>query len=187
MEVLICPSQKNKAIKKFILKNEVMQHLKLFSSIILSACLLLASSGNNVPKTDKDSTSVPPSAAASGNDMYYELTTTSNGKNISMNGVTKMYVSSKGDMRSEMNLTSSANGNKTSAPIILIAHADKPGESILIDDSAKTYTVNHLDSTDLNTGFKTESTATKIGEEKILGFNCVHAKIISIKKMGSFF
>ena len=138
-------------------------------------------------KTDKDSTSVTSSTASSGNDIYYELTTTSNGKNISMNGVTKMYVSSKGDMRSEMNLSSFATGNKTSAPIILIAHADKPAESILIDDSAKTYTVNHIDATDLNTGFKTESTATKIGEEKILGFNCVHAKIISNKKMGSFF
>ncbi|HEY5408087.1 MAG TPA: DUF4412 domain-containing protein [Ginsengibacter sp.] len=165
-----------------------MQHPKLFSLVIILACLLLGCSGNNATNSDKDSTSVSnSSAAASGNDYYYELTTNTSGKNLSITGITKMFVSAKGDMRMEMQIHNSANGDKASAPIILIAHADKPGESIGIDDSAKTYTVNHFDSADLNTGFKTQSTASKIGEEKILGFNCVHARIISNKKMGSFF
>ena len=165
-----------------------MQHSKLFPSLILLACLLLGCSGNNATYSDKDSISVSnTSAAASGDDYYYELTTNTSGKNMSITGLTKMFVSAKGDMRMEMQLHNSANGDKASAPIISIAHADEPRESIGIDDSAKTYTVNHFDSVDVNTGFKTQSTATKIGEEKILGFNCVHARIISNKKMGSFF
>ena len=165
-----------------------MLHPKLFSPVILLACLLLGCSGNNAKNSGKDTTSASnSSAAASGDDYYYELTTNTSGKNMSITGLTKMFVSAKGDMRMEMQLHNSANGDKASTRIILIAHADKPGESIDIDDSAKTYTVNHFDSSDLNTGFKTQSTASKIGEEKILGFNCVHARIISNKKMGSFF
>lgn len=98
-----------------------------------------------------------------------------------------MFVSSTGDMHSEMDVRNSANGNKTSAPTISIAHANKPGESIDIDDSAKTYTINHFDSSDMNTEEKITSTATKVGDEKIMGFNCVHARIISKKTMGSFY
>lgn len=166
-----------------------MLQLKLFSSFILSACLLLACSGNNAANNNKGSSSVATtsSASGSGDDMYYELTTTSTGKNMSVNGVTKMFVSSKGDMRSEMNMVSSFKGNKSSAPIIVIAHSNKPDESIIIDDSAKTYTINHINRDDLDTKEKMESTVTKVGEEKILSFNCVHAKIISKKSIGSFY
>ena len=164
-----------------------MQQLKLFPLIILSACLLLACSGNNSANADKDSVSQTSSSAGSGDDMYYELTTATSGKNMNINGITKMYVSSKGDMRVEMTVHNSAAVNRSDAPIVLIGHSSKPHESILIDDSAKTYTVNHFDSSDFNTGEKIQSTVTKMGEEKILGFNCVHARIISKKTMGSFY
>jgi hypothetical protein len=165
-----------------------MKHFKIFTSGILFASLLMACSGNIASTPGKDSSS---SAAASdggsGNDYYYELTTTSQGKNVAMNDLTKMFVSSKGDMRVEMDIRSSANGSKLPAPMIMIAHADKPAESISIDDSAKTYTINHLDSNDLKTGEKIQSSVTKISNETIAGFNCVHARIISKKDFGSLF
>ncbi|MEP6682170.1 MAG: DUF4412 domain-containing protein [Parafilimonas sp.] len=165
-----------------------MQHLKLFSAIIVSAFLLSACSGNTTANTNKDSVSQTSSSlSGSGDDMYYELTTTSTGKNLTMNGITKMYVSSKGDMRVEMNFTNSMSPDKKADPIIIIGHSDKPDESISIDDSAKTYSINHISADELNSGEKTQSTATKIGEEKILGFNCVHARIISTKKIGNFY
>ena len=49
----------------------------------------------------------------------------------------------------------------------------------------KSYTINHINRDDLNTGQKIQSAVTKIGEEKILDFNCVHARIISTKTIGS--
>ena len=165
-----------------------MKDLKLLSLCILSTVFLFACSGNTTQNSGKDSTStIPSSAAASGDDMYYELTSTSSGKNMAINTTIKMYVSSKGDMRTEMNMVNSASANKNAAPMILIGHADKPDETISIDDEKKTYTINHINPADLNTGEKMQSTATKIGEEKISGFNCVHAKIISKKTMGSFY
>ena len=165
-----------------------MHYLKLFSAIIVSTFLLSACSGNTTANTNKDSVSqTSSSSSGSGDDMYYELTTTSTGKNLTMNGITKMYISSKGDMRVEMKFTNSMSPDKKADPIVIIGHSDKPDESISIDDSAKTYTVNHISNDNLNSGEKTQSTATKIGEEKILGFNAVHAKVISGKKIGNFY
>lgn len=165
-----------------------MKNLKLLSLFILSTIFLFACSGNTTQNSGKDSTSTATSSASgSGDDMYYELTTTATGKDMSMNGVTKMFVSSKGDMRSETDMVTSFKGNKRGVPIIVIAHSNKPDESIIIDDSAKTYTINHIKREDFDTQEKTQSTVTKIGDEKILGFNCVHAKIISKKSIGNFY
>ena len=164
-----------------------MKQLSFFSSIAFSVCLLVACSGNSSSTKNSGSTSADPVSGSSGKDMYYEYTLTTTGKDITMNGVTKLYISSKGDMRSEMNMSSPLNKNKPSAAIVTIGHSDKPDESILIDDDAKTYTINHIDRNDFNTGETVQSTVTKVGEEKIMGFNCVHARIISKKSMGSLF
>jgi len=176
--------------KKISKKNKIkiMKDVKLLSLFILSAVFLFACSGNTTQNSGKDTaTPTTPSASGSGDDMYYELTTTASGKDMSINGVTKMFISSKGNMRSEMNMISSFKGNKNAEPIIVIAHSSKPDESIIIDDSAKTYSINHIDRGDLDTKEKTESTVTKVGEEKILGFNCVHARIISKRSIGNFY
>jgi len=166
-----------------------MKNVKLSLLVILPTVFLFACSGNTTQNLGKDSTSNISASApsGSGDDMYYELTSTSSGKGININTTTKMYVSSTGDMRTEMNMVNSASATKNPAPMILIGHADKPGESISINEEKKTYTINHIDPADLNTGEKMQSTATKVGEEKISGFNCVHAKIISKKTIGSFY
>jgi hypothetical protein len=170
-----------------------MKDLKLLSFYILSTVILFTCSGNIRAKSSKESTSTTsangtaPATSGSSNDMYYELTTTSTGKNMSINEVTMMFVSSRGDMRLEMSTVSSLKGNKSTAPIVIIGHSDKPDESISIDGSTKTYSINHFKPEDFNTGQKITSTVTKIGEEKILGFNSVHVRIISNKSMGSFY
>ena len=86
--------------------------------------------------SDKDSTSAATSSTAgSGDDMYYELLQlTTMGKNVAINGTTKMYISSKGDMRVESNTSTTIAGNKNSVTIVIIGHSDKPDESIILDD-----------------------------------------------------
>ncbi|MEP6713061.1 MAG: DUF4412 domain-containing protein [Ferruginibacter sp.] len=165
-----------------------MKQLRLIFLFILPSIFLFSCSGNTTKNESKDSPALLASTTAgSGNDMYYETTTTSSGKDVAINGITKMYVSSKGDMRAEMNMSNSASPNKNVLYRVLIGHADKPNESIAIDAEKKTYTINQISPNDLNTEEKIQSTVTKAGEEKILGFNCVHAKIISKKTMGSFY
>ncbi len=166
-----------------------MKDLKLLSIVILPIAFLLACTGNATTNEANDSSGVSATATSgSGDDMYYETntTTTSSAKdNISIHNVTKLYVSAKGDFRKEININSTYAGKTNSSQIIAIGHIDKPDESILIDEETKTYTINHIDRNDLNTGEKIKSTVTKIGNEKILGYNCVHAQIISTKAISS--
>ena len=166
-----------------------MQYLKLFSGIILSTAFLFVCSGTNTANTGKESASNISAFApsGSGSDMYYEYNSTTVGKDMTIKTVIKMYVSSNGSMRVEMDVENSAMKGKSIGPMIIIGHSDKPNESISIDDAAKTYSINHFTDNDFNTGEKIKSTATKIGEEKILGFNSVHARIISKKSISSLY
>ena len=165
-----------------------MQHLKLFSSILVSACLLVACSGNSTTKSNNGDPSGSPtlSVSGSGSDMFYEYKLTTQGKNMSIQTDTKMYISAKGDMRTEMHMSNSLNPHSGSSPIIAIGHEDKPDESISIDDSAKTFSIIHFKSGDINTGEKIKTiSVTKVGEEKILGYNSVHARVIVNKSIFS--
>jgi hypothetical protein len=159
--------------------------LLLLLSFTVQTPFFFACSGNSTASTGSPSGDAATSTAGSGDDMYYEYTISSSGRGISMTGYTKLYVSSGGGLRSEMDMSNPAT-NK-SAPIVSIGSKDKPLQSIMIDDSAKTYTVNTIDSTMAtasNDLLKMSSTVTKVGEEKIMGFNSLHARIISTRSMG---
>ena len=164
-----------------------MRYLKTITYLMFSTCMLF-SCNNNGSTNGSTSAGNSSGASGSGNDYYYESTLTMTGKDLNMNELMKMYVSAKGDMRTEADIKSSLNGNKATAPMILIGKADKPTESISIDDSAKSYTINQIDTGKIgNSDMKINSTATKIGNETIMGFNCVHARVISNKSMGKFY
>ena len=164
-----------------------MKKIKSFALIIFAGMTLFACN-NGGSANGSASTSSSSGASGSGNDYYYESTVTTTGKDLNMSEVVKMYVSDKGDMRTEADVRSSMNGNKVTAPIIMIGKADKPTESIDIDDSAKSYTINQIDTGKIeNSEMKINSTATKIGNETIMGFNCVHARVIANQSMGKFY
>ena len=162
-----------------------MQQLKLFFNAVPFGLVLLACSGTTADKTKSAGNSGPAPASGSGKDMYYEYVSTTGSKDMTIKTNTRMYISSGGDMRVEMDMENSR--GKGPVKIVTIGHSDKPNESISIEDGDKTYSINHFRDSDFNTGQKVQSTATKIGEEKILGFNSVHAKIISNKSIGSLY
>ena len=166
-----------------------MQITKTIASIIVSALILMACNGNHSTSgSTADATNNSSSSLGSGDDYYYESTLTMAGKDLNMNELMKMYVSAKGDMRTVADIKTSMNGNKVTAPVIMLARADKPTESIDIDDSAKSYTINQIDTGKIgNSEMKINSTATKIGNETIMGFNCVHARVIANQSMGKFY
>jgi hypothetical protein len=158
----------------------------LFALTVGLSALMPAACSDVAGGSSPSGQSAPGSIAGSGDDMYYEYSITSTGKDISMTGYTKLYVSSGGGLRSEMDLINPA-ARKT-APIVTIGNKDKPNQSIMIDDSAKTWSLNLIDtmmSTPSNGLFKISSTVTKVGEEKIMGFTCIHARVISTRSMGA--
>ncbi|HVM86925.1 MAG TPA: DUF4412 domain-containing protein [Puia sp.] len=118
-------------------------------------------------------------------DMYYEYRLSTTG-DIQINSSTKMYISSSGKTRVETSMTKNVTGDKPLS-FVLIGTSNKPNESILIDDENKTYTINHFNRDSMPNPGKIQSTVTRIGEEKILGYNCVHARVVSNKNLGGFF
>lgn len=168
-----------------------MKKYFFFSSIAILACIILACTGNSSAtnnKTFSTTAAVSDATGGSGNDLFYEYKLTASSKEMNIQSNTKMYVSAKGELRSEMNMTNSFNENTTSVPIVTIGHADKPDESIFIDDSAKTFSINHFSDTAFNTGEKMNvKSVAKIDKEKILGFNSVHARVIVEKSIGGFY
>jgi hypothetical protein len=159
-------------------------------SIFFFVAVLLACSNNNAATGPNGSASADASTTGTGADMYYEYTTTTVGKTMNMSGYMKLYISAGGGVRSEMDMSNPAVKKDNSRPIVLIASKDKPNQSISIDDAQKTYTINSIDTSGSASGagddpFKLASTVTKIGEDKIMGFNSVHARIVSTKHMGA--
>lgn len=142
----------------------------------------MACSGTAGDKSASSTSNDPGGSSGSGKDLYFEYKLTTTGSSDSRgsfaNGITKFYVSSKGDMRAVVDWTMTYQGQQNPVHDVTIAHADKPDESIDLDDSAKTYTVTHFNPEDFKTVVKTQSSVSKIGEEKIMGLTCIHARVI---------
>jgi hypothetical protein len=152
------------------------------ASLFVSCSNNNAAGGANVSGTTG---AADAAGAGSGDDMYYEYTISMTGSHMNVLGSTKLYVASDGKLRSEMDMSNPDLKKEKSGPIVSIGNKDNLNQSISIDDNAKTYTVNIIDTADLgNAPFKMVSTVTKIGEEKIMGFNSVHARILTTKDMG---
>lgn len=153
-----------------------MKHIKIFVAILLSSiCFLSCNSNSNItPGSNSAVTS------GSGKDTYIEMTGDTKGDKIQMQTLTKMFLADNGKVRMEMNLL--RDGKYTTA-MVSVGDASTPNQSMLLDDSAKTYTINHIDTASLNTsdGSNTKYAVSKIGEEQIADFNCTHARIIANK------
>jgi hypothetical protein len=159
----------------------------LLPAAVLSAC-------NNSTGSPADPT-VPVSATGvtgSGNDLYYQYDIKGGSRLMKMDGAMKLYFAASGKVRMEM--LTGINANIQGKPvherpaIVVIGNSNNPTETISLDDSAKTFTKNHIDTAELgNTGMKTQSTVIKAGEDQILGFHCVHAKIITARSIGTMY
>ena len=147
------------------------------AAIVLISCSNVSGSGPG--------SAVPGGTPNSGGDMFYEYTSHATSPAMNLNGSSKMFLAADGKMRKETQMANPAKPGKSS-PIVMIGSADKPMESIIIDDDAKTWSVNHIDSADLdNKAMHMTSVVAKLNNEKVLDFDCVHVRIISNKEIGS--
>lgn len=121
------------------------------------------------------------SALGSGSDIYLESTSITSGKSMTANMLLKMYISHAGKLRSEMYMAK--DGGKPSLMVVGIADGNNPTQTIILDDSAKTYSINNMDTSVTNhvDNVLTKHTTyivNKIGNETIQGLSCVHGQII---------
>ncbi|HVV04948.1 MAG TPA: DUF4412 domain-containing protein [Puia sp.] len=146
-----------------------------FCLLIVQGCQT-GSSANNSSGGNADIGSL-----GSGSDIYVESTSITSGKSMSANMLLKMYIAHAGKLRSEMYMATG--GGKPSLMMVGIADGNNPTQSIIIDDSAKTYSIHKNDTsvTHQDDNMLTQHTTyivNKIGNETIQGLSCVHGQII---------
>ncbi len=112
-----------------------------------------------------------------GTGFYYEDTYTAVTERGTVKSIKKTWFTASGEGRTETNLAAMM-GIPGGTSIIGISHAEQPKYSILLDDQDKTYSLNIIDSSVINSG-QDKYNAIKIGNETIAGYPCVHAKLTS--------
>jgi len=162
-----------------------MKPIKIFVAILLSPICFLSCNSNSSTSPG----SAPDINSGSGKDVYIEMAGDTKSANMNIQSITKEYLADNGKVRMEMDILK--DGKNTTA-MVSIGDANTPYQSTLLDDSAKTYSINHIDTADLHLsdGSNTKYAVSKIGQEQIAGFNCTHARIIANKTyngVGSMF
>ncbi len=123
--------------------------------------------------------------ANGGSGIYYEYTIETNTKQSGdSKSISKMYFTSDGEGRSEMNLAAMM-GAKNTSPLVVIGRMEQPHYSVILDDENKVYSLNVIDTALINNHFE-KYQVTKIGNETVNGYNCVHAKLVSTTGSGMF-
>ena len=129
-----------------------------------------------------------PAETAAGGDMFYDLLQTSKSDRPGQSPGdlhTRMFLSSKGEARVERDGFAIAGHQQPG--MLLIGSAAKPDESISIDAETRTYTINHFTAADMKGVGDMTSTVTAGGEETILGFHCVHVRVITRRNFSRMF
>ncbi|MEO8111559.1 MAG: DUF4412 domain-containing protein [Ginsengibacter sp.] len=124
-------------------------------------------------------------AANGGSGTYYEYTVVSTTREHgTIQSTSKLYFTNNGEGRSEMNLAAMM-GAKNGTPLIVIGKIIQPHYSVVIDNENKEYSLNIID-TSLTNMVHQKCQVTKIGNETVNGFNCIHAKLVSTTGSGMF-
>jgi len=100
------------------------------------------------------------------------------------NDTTTTIFTSGGEARSEMNLAALM-GVKGGTTLLTLQHVNQPHYSLTLDASNKTYSLNVIDTSLINSGALNYK-VTKIGNETVQGYNCTHAKLVSTAGSGAF-
>ncbi|MEP6684193.1 MAG: DUF4412 domain-containing protein [Parafilimonas sp.] len=123
--------------------------------------------------------------ANGGSGIYYEYAIETNTKqNGAAKSTSKMYLTSNGEGRSEMNLAAIM-GAKNGSPLVVIGRMNQPHYSVILDDENKAYSLNVIDTSLINMVHE-KYQVTKLGNETVNGYNCIHAKLISTTGSGMF-
>jgi hypothetical protein len=144
--------------------------------------------GGGVSKADSVAAIKSFTSAKGGNGFYYQMITTITNTSAKHKGTnsdtTTTIFTSGGEARSEMNIAALM-GAKGSTALLTLQHLNQPHYSLTLDASDKTYSLNVIDTSFINSGVSNYK-VTKIGNETVQGYNCTHAKLVSTIGSGAF-
>jgi Domain of unknown function (DUF4412) len=119
--------------------------------------------------------------SSGGKGIHYEYTTTITGKNKTSKDSSQLYFTNDGEGRSEKRIPMP--GVQMNQMIILGRFAT-PKYSIILYPESNTYSLNIIDTAWLKD--KEKYQITRIGNETVMGYACVHSKIVSSFGSGMF-
>lgn len=141
--------------------------------------------GGGVSRADSMTAIKSFTSAKGGSGVFYQYVTIITSKQRGTNNdTTTKYFTADGEGRQEMNLPGMM-GVKGANTLIILAHVNQPRYSLILDASDKTYSLNVIDTSLINSGVG-DYKITKIGAETVQGYNCIHAKMVSTVGSGMF-
>ena len=146
------------------------------SADLTMKALGILTGGEGVSAADSASAIKSFMTGSSGDGYYYETTNTVVTNRGTNKAVNKTYFTASGEGRTEMNLGAMMGVSGGSA-MIGLSRADNPKYSVMLDNEDKTYSLNVIDPSAIKGN--DNYTATKIGEENVGGFACIHARLTS--------
>ncbi|HEY4062066.1 MAG TPA: DUF4412 domain-containing protein [Puia sp.] len=117
-----------------------------------------------------------------GSGFYYQYLMTATSKKGTMKDTSYKWLTNGGEGRSEMRILMPG---AASGKLIVVGRADQPRYSILLDPDNKGYSLNLIDTALINSVHQTYK-VTKVGDETVDGYSCVHVKLTSTSGSGLF-
>ena len=151
------------------------------ADVTMKALGILAG-GGGVSAADSAAAIESFATAKGGSGYYYESITTITTKKGSSKDTSKTYMASSGEGRGEMGIDIPG---AMSTRFVSLARASNAKYSILVYPETKTYALNIIDTSLINSNIETYE-VTKIGNETVQGYNCTHVKLKSTTGKGMF-
>ena len=120
--------------------------------------------------------------AVGGSGVLYESTVLTTSKRGTTKDTTYIYLTNSGEGRSEMRIP--IPGVQT-PKLIIIGRAGEPTYSLILDAETRSYSLNVIDTSLINSGIE-KYKVTRIGNETVNGYSCIHSRLVSTTGSGMF-
>lgn len=152
------------------------------SDVTLKALGLLTG-GGGVSAEDSAAAIKSFKTASGGSGIFYQYINISSFKSQApLSDTSSSFFTSNGNGRSEMRIPMpGASVNK----MIVIGHTGQPKYSVSLYPDSKTYSLNVIDTSLINSNRQSYK-VTKMGNEMVNGYNCIHSKLVSTFGSGMF-
>jgi hypothetical protein len=117
-----------------------------------------------------------------GSGFYYQYLTTATSKKGTAKDTSYRWLTNGGEGRSEMRIVMPG---VASGKLTVVGRANQPTYSILLDPDNKGYSLNLIDTALINSRQVTYK-VTKVGDETVDGYACVHVRMTSTSGSGLF-
>jgi hypothetical protein len=120
--------------------------------------------------------------ASGGSGVLYQMVTMTTSKRGATKDTNSTWLTNSGEGRSEMRIPMPG---VVTPKFVNIGRINEPTYSVMLDADTKTYSLNIIDTTLLNSGIQ-KYQVTRIGTETVAGYSCIHSRIVSTTGSGMF-